>query len=128
MYNRLAPYKCSISECIKFLGELIMKSITNRILAVFLAGMVMLVQVLPVKAVCISDASMSSSDVVDVLKSVNEIDLPTGAYLEFSKDEYDENKMDGSLLVMDANGDIIGAVDIPWAKDANGNAVETTKA
>ena len=54
-----------------------------------------------------------------------QLDLPTGTYVEFSQDEYAGNEMDGSLLVINENHEIIGAIDIPWAKDANGNSVET---
>ena len=54
-----------------------------------------------------------------------ELDLPQGSYLEFSKDEYNDNKMDGSILIMRDADTIIGAIGIPWAKDADGNEVET---
>lgn len=53
------------------------------------------------------------------------LDLPQGSYLEFSKDEYNDNKMDGSILIMKDEDTIIGAIGIPWAKDADGNEVET---
>lgn len=54
-----------------------------------------------------------------------ELDLPQGSYLEFSKDEYNDNKMDGSILIMRDADTIIGAIGIPWTKDADGNEVET---
>jgi hypothetical protein len=45
------------------------------------------------------------------------------AYLEFAKD--DDGNTDGSVLLKDIDGNAISAVDIPWAKDANGNDVPT---
>lgn len=54
-----------------------------------------------------------------------DLDLPKGSYLEFSKDEYNNNKMDGSILIMKDEDTIIGAIGIPWAKDADGNEIET---
>ena len=45
------------------------------------------------------------------------------SHLEFSKDE--EGKTDGSILIYDKSGETLAALDIPWAKDANGNEVET---
>ena len=40
------------------------------------------------------------------------LDLPQGSYLEFSKDEYNDNKMDGSILIMKDEDTIIGAIGI----------------
>lgn len=54
-----------------------------------------------------------------------ELDLPEGAYLEFAKDEYNDNQEDGSILIMDGNDSIIGAIATPWAKDSDGNDIET---
>ncbi|MDR1033499.1 MAG: DUF2599 domain-containing protein [Bifidobacteriaceae bacterium] len=45
------------------------------------------------------------------------------AYLEFAKD--DDGNTDGSVLLRDIGGNAISAVDIPWAKDADGNDVPT---
>lgn len=51
-------------------------------------------------------------------------DIPENGYLEFAKD-ISTNKTDGSVLVYDGNDTIIAAIDIPWAKDSNGNNVNT---
>jgi hypothetical protein len=55
--------------------------------------------------------------------SIN-FDIPENGYLEFAKDIY-SGKIDGSILVYDGNDNIIAAIDIPWAKDSNGNDVNT---
>ncbi len=54
-----------------------------------------------------------------------EFNLPEGAHIEFAEDEYDNYSTDGSLQIVDSNSQMIGAIDIPWAKDADGNDVET---
>lgn len=44
-------------------------------------------------------------------------------YMNFA---YDENgKTDGSVLIYDKNGEIITGISVPWAKDKNGNNVNT---
>ncbi|ANZ96785.1 hypothetical protein BFC20_03070 [Brochothrix thermosphacta] len=45
------------------------------------------------------------------------------SHLELSKDG--EGKTDGSILIYDKAGETLAALDIPWAKDANGKDVET---
>lgn len=45
------------------------------------------------------------------------------SHLEFAKDE--EGKIDGSILIYNKSGETLAALDIPWAKDANGKDVET---
>lgn len=54
-----------------------------------------------------------------------ELSLPEGAHIEFARNEYEGNEMDGSLQIVNEHNEIIGAIDIPWAKDAVGNDVET---
>lgn len=43
------------------------------------------------------------------------------SHLELSKDG--EGKTDGSILIYDKAGETLAALDIPWAKDANGKDV-----
>lgn len=49
-------------------------------------------------------------------------DIPEGAQLQFASYE---GYQDGSVEIIDANGIPFCAIGIPWAKDSNGNEVDT---
>lgn len=52
-----------------------------------------------------------------------DFNLPDKTHLEFSKDL--EGNVDGSIEASDEDGNILFAIGIPWATDANGNKVTT---
>lgn len=53
-----------------------------------------------------------------------DVTIPEGDYLDFFK-VVDENEQDGSIAIFNSDSEIIGLIDAPWAKDADGNNVPT---
>ncbi len=45
------------------------------------------------------------------------VTVPNGGHIELTEE--------GGAVVLDANGDVIATVDVPWAKDANGMVLQT---